>query len=51
MMPPNCRLYFEPVKEHYIIKIIDKLKNKKSSCIDGISNSLIKLSKYVLDKL
>ena len=41
------RLYFEPVEEHYIIKIIDKLKNKKSSGIDGISNSLIKLSKYV----
>ena len=25
----NCRLYFEPVDEHYIIKIIDKLKNKE----------------------
>ena len=47
---PNCRLYFEPVEEHYIIKIIDKLKNKKSSGIDGISNSLIKLSKHVLVK-
>ena len=44
---PNCRLYFEPVEEHFIIKIIDKLKNKKSSGIDGILNSLIKLSKYV----
>ena len=47
---PNCKLYFEPVEEHYIIKIIDKLKNKKSLGIDGISNSLIKLSKYVLVK-
>ena len=47
---PNCRLCYEPVEEHYIIKIIDKLKNKKSSGIDGISNSLIKLSKYVLMK-
>ena len=47
---PNCRLYFEPVEEHYIIKIIDKLKNKKSSGIDGISNSLIKLSKHVFVK-
>ena len=47
---PNCRLYFEPVKEHYIIKIIDKLKNKNSSGIDGISDSLIKLSKYVIVK-
>ena len=44
---PNCRLYFEPVEEHYIIKIIDKLKNKRSSGIDGISNSLMKLSKYM----
>ena len=47
---PICRLYFEPVEEHYIIKIIDKLKNKKSSGIDGISNSLIKPSKNVLVK-
>ena len=41
-----------PIVEHYIIKIIDKLKNKKSSGIDGtcISNRLIKLSKYVLVK-
>ena len=44
----NFRLYFEPVEEHYIMKIINKLKNKKSSGIDGISNSLIKLSKNVL---
>ena len=47
---PNCRLYFEPVEEHYIVKIIDKLKNKKCSGIDGISNCLIKLSKNVLVK-
>ena len=26
---PNCRLYFEPVEKHCIIKIIDKLKNKE----------------------
>ena len=38
---PNCRLYFEPVEEPYIIKILDKHKNKKSSGIDGISNCLI----------
>ena len=47
---PNCRLYFNPAEKHYIIKIIDKLKNKKSSGIDGISNSLIKLSKNVFVK-
>ena len=47
---PNCRLHFEPVEEHYIIKIINKLKNKQSSGIDGISNSFIKLSKNVLVK-
>ena len=42
---PNCRLYFKPVEEHYIIKITDKLKNKKRSSSDGMSNSLIKLVK------
>ena len=38
------------VEKRYIIKIIDKLKNKKSLGIDGISNCLIKLSKNVLVK-
>ena len=37
-------------RTYYIIKIIGKLKNKKSSGIDGISNSLIQLSKNVLVK-
>ena len=26
---PNCRLHFEPVEEHYIIKIIENLKIKR----------------------
>ena len=47
---PICRVYLEPVEEHYIIKIIDKFKNKMSSGIDGISNSIVKLSKHVLVK-
>ena len=47
---PNCRLYFKPVEEHYIMEVRDKLKNIMSSDIDGISNSLIDLSENVIVK-
>ena len=47
------RLYFEPITEHKEIKtmkIIENLKNKTSTGIDGISNELLKSAKNVMVK-
>ena len=38
----NSQFTFTPVSENEILKIIMSLKNKKSYCIDGISNVLLK---------
>ena len=46
----ESRLYFEPITEHKTMKIIENLKNKTSSGIDGISNQLLKSAKNVLVK-
>ena len=46
----ESRLYIEPITEHKTIKIIENLKNKTSSGIDGISNQLLKSAKNVLVK-
>ena len=46
----ESRLYFEPRTEHKTMKIIENLKNKTSSGIDGISNQLLTSAKNVLVK-
>ena len=46
----ESRLYFEPITEHKTMKIIENLKNKTNSGIDGISNQLLKSAKNVLVK-
>ena len=43
-------LYFEPITEHKTMKLIENLKNKTSTRIDGISNQLLKSAKNVLVK-
>ena len=43
-------LYFEPITEHKTIKLIENLKNKTSTGIDGISNQLLRSAKNVLVK-
>ena len=46
----ESRSYFEPITELKTMKIIENLKNKTSSGIDGISNQLLKSAKNVLVK-
>ena len=40
----------QPIEEFKVIQVIDRLKNKSSKGIDGISNNLIKTAKYVFAK-
>ena len=40
----------QPIEEYKVIQVIDRLKNKSSKWIDGISNNLIKTAKYVFAK-
>ena len=46
----ESRLYFEPITEYKTMKIIENLKNKTSTGIDGISNQLLKSATNVLLK-
>ena len=48
--PSESRLHFEPITEHKTMRIIENLKNKTSTGIDGLSNQLIKMAKNVLVK-
>ena len=46
----ESRLHFEPITEHKTLRIIENLKNKTSTGIDGLSNQLIKMAKKVFGK-
>ena len=46
----ESRLHFEPITEHKTMKIIENLKNKTRTGIDGISNQWLKSAKNVLVK-
>ena len=48
--PSESCLHFEPITEHKTMRIIENLKNKTSTGIDGLSNQLIKMAKNVLVK-
>ena len=45
---PNCNLKFQSVTVDNVSRIIDSLKPKTSSCVDCISNKLIKYVKNVI---
>ena len=40
----------QPIEKYKVIPVIDRLKNKSSKRINGISNNLIKTAKYVFAK-
>ena len=48
--PSESRLHFEPKTEHKTMTIIENLKNKTSTGVNGLSNQLIKMAKNVLVK-
>ena len=47
----ESRLHFKPITEHKTMRIIENLKNKTSTGIDGLSNQLKKMATNVLVKL
>ena len=48
--PSKNQIALQPIDEFKVIQVIDRLKNKSSKGIDGISNNLIKTAKYVFAK-
>ena len=48
--PSKNQIALQPIEEYKVIQVIDRLKNKSSKWIDGISNNLIKTEKYVFAK-
>ena len=48
--PSKNQIALQPIEEYKVIQVIDRLKNKSSKGIDGISNNLIKTAKYVFAK-
>ena len=48
--PSKNQIALQPIEEYKVIQVIDRLKNKSSEGIDGISNNLIKTAKYVFAK-
>ena len=48
--PSKKQIALQPIEEYKVIQVIDRLKNKSSKEIDGISNNLIKTAKYVFAK-
>ena len=48
--PPKNPIALQPIEEYKVIQVIERLKNKSSKLIDGISNNLIKTAKYVFAK-
>ena len=46
----ESRVYFEPITEHKTMKVIENLKKKTRTGINGISNQLLKSAKNVLVK-
>ena len=40
----GSRIYFEPITEHKTMKIIEHMKIKTSTGINGISDQLVKLA-------
>ena len=48
--PSKNQIALQPIEEFKVIQVIDRLKNKSSKGIDGISNNLIKTAKYVFAK-
>ena len=48
--PSKKQIALQPIEECKVIQVIDRLKNKSSKGIDGISNNLIKTAKYVFAK-
>ena len=45
---PNCTLKLQSVMVDNVRRIIDSLKPKTSSCVDSISNKLLKYVKDVI---
>ena len=48
--PSKNQIALQPIEEYKVIQVINRLKNKSSKGIDGISNNLIKTAKYVFAK-
>ena len=48
--PSKNQIALQPIEEYKVIQVTDRLKNKLSKGIDGISNNLIKTAKYVFVK-
>ena len=48
--PSKNQIALQPIEEYKVLQVIDRLKNKSSKGIDGISNNLIKTAKYVFAK-
>ena len=48
--PSKNQIALQPIEEYKVIQVIDRLKNKSSKGIDGISTNLIKTAKYVFAK-
>ena len=45
--PSKNQIALQPIEEYKVIQVIDRLNNKSSKGIDGISNNIIKTAKYV----
>ena len=48
--PSKNQIALQPIEEYKVIQVIDRLKHKSNKGIDGISNNLLKTSKYVFAK-
>ena len=48
--PSKNQIALQPIEEYKVIQEIDRLKNKSSNGIDGISNNLTNTAKYVFAK-